>query len=125
MSLKIINTDEAPKAIGPYSQAIISGGMIFCSGQIGLDPSSGVLAPGIEKQTKQALENIKAVLKEGGTDLSKVVKTTIFLKNINDFAVVNEIYGNFFGEHRPARSTVEVSGLPKGALIEIEAVAVR
>ncbi|MFA6105648.1 MAG: RidA family protein [Patescibacteria group bacterium] len=120
---EIIQTDNAPKAVGPYSQAVVSGGFVFCSGQIGLEPKSGNLADGVEAQTKQVLQNIDAVLAEAEVEINQVVKTTIYLKNISDFAVVNEIYGKFFGDHRPARSTVEVSNLPKGALVEIEVIA--
>lgn len=122
--MKYIHTDNAPAAIGPYSQAIIANGFVYCSGQIGLDPKAGVLVGGIEEQTKQVLENLKAVLKAADTDLEFVVKTTIFLKNMNDFTVVNDIYEKYFGGHKPARATVEVSNLPKGALVEIEAIAI-
>ena len=120
--LRSVHTPKAPEAIGPYSQAIISGPFVFCSGQIGIDPAAGVLAEGIETQTRQALANIKAVLEQAGSSPDKVVKTTIFLKKIEDFAAVNKMYGEFFCSHRPARSTVEVSSLPKGALIEIECI---
>lgn len=121
--IKQISTKKAPGAIGPYSQAIEAGGFLFCSGQIGLDPETGELRPGIEIQTKQILENLKAVVEGGGTSLDKVVKTTIYLKSLSDFQTVNEIYGKFFDPHKPARATVEVSGLPKGALIEIDLIA--
>lgn len=123
--MKIINTPKAPAAIGPYSQAIKTNGFIFCSGQIPLIPESMELVEhDITKQTKQVLQNIDAVLKEAGSSKNNVVKTTIFLANFNDFTVVNEIYGQFFGQHKPARATVEVSRLPKDVLIEIECIAV-
>lgn len=123
--MKTINTDKAPKAIGPYSQAVAVGNFIFCSGQIGINPKTGVLAEGIEEQTKQVLENLKNVIEAAGASLKNVVKTTIYLKNLADFEKVNKIYGEFFGDHRPARATVEVSSLPKGALVEIEAIVYR
>jgi 2-iminobutanoate/2-iminopropanoate deaminase len=122
-----IATKEAPAAIGPYSQAIQSGDMLFASGQIGLDPATGQLVPGgITEQTKRIFENIKAVLAKAGIDLAHVVKTTVYLKSMSDFAVVNEIYASFLasaGVVPPARSTVAVAGLPKDALVEIEVIA--
>lgn len=121
--MQIINANKAPVAIGPYSQAIIVNGFIFCSGQIGIDPKKNELQEGIEKQTLQALRNLKEVLAAGKASIKNVVKTTIYVKNIGDFSAVNKIYAEFFGEHKPARATVEVSSLPKGALVEIEAVA--
>jgi 2-iminobutanoate/2-iminopropanoate deaminase len=120
--MKVINTNKAPKAIGPYSQAVAAGDFIFCSGQIGINPKTGVLVEGIEEQTTQVLENLKNVIEAAGASLKNVVKTTIYLKNLVDFEKVNKIYQDFFGEHRPARVTVEVSALPKGALVEIEAI---
>jgi 2-iminobutanoate/2-iminopropanoate deaminase len=120
--MKVINTNKAPKAIGPYSQAVAAGDFIFCSGQIGINPKTGVLVEGIEEQTTQVLENLKNVIEAAGAGLKNVVKTTIYLKNLVDFEKVNKIYQDFFGEHRPARVTVEVSALPKGALVEIEAI---
>lgn len=114
---------NVPKAIGPYSPFIKTDNLVFCSGQVGVDPKTSNLLEGIENQTHQAMRNISAVLEEAGTNLENVVKTTIFLKNINDFAKVNEIYGSFFTKQKPARSTIEVSNLPKGALIEIEVTA--
>jgi 2-iminobutanoate/2-iminopropanoate deaminase len=123
--IKIINSKKAPAAIGPYSQALIVDKLIFCSGQIGIDPKTSNLVQGIENQTKQILENLKNILEEAGSSLDKVIKTTIFLTNINDFQKVNEIYGQYFSSHKPARSTVCVASLPKGALIEIEAIALR
>lgn len=120
--MEIIATKNAPQAIGPYSQAIKIGEMIFTSGQIGLTPS-GELTQGIEAQTRQVLNNLKAVLEEAGSSLDKVVKTTIFLSDMEDFVLVNTIYAEFFGEHKPARSTIGVQKLPKNALVEIECVA--
>ncbi|WP_121022389.1 RidA family protein [Helicobacter vulpis] len=118
-----IHTDHAPKAIGPYSQAIKSGGFVFVSGQLGIDPKSAEFAGGIKEQTKQAMENMRAILKEAGLDFSAVVKTTILLKNLEDFGVVNEIYGSYFQEPYPARATFQVAKLPKDGLVEIEAIA--
>jgi len=125
LKIKIINSKKAPAAIGPYSQALVVGEFVFCSGQIGIDPKTSNLVQGIENQTKQILENLKNILEEAGSSLDKVIKTTIFLTNINDFQKVNEIYGQYFSFHKPARSTVCVASLPKGALIEIEAIALR
>lgn len=121
----VIATKDAPAAIGPYSQAIAAGGMIYTSGQIALDPATGALVGGgIEAQTTQALKNLAAVLKEAGCTMDDVVKTTVFLKDINYFAAMNAVYGTFFTEGSyPARSAVEVVNLPKGALVEIEAIA--
>ena len=123
----IISTKDAPAAIGPYSQGIAAGGMVFTSVQLGLDPATGDFAPGgIEAQTRQSLTNVKAVLEAAGADLGKVVKTTVFLKDMNDFAAMNKVYAEFFGEGGcPARSAVEVARLPKGGLVEIEAIAVK
>jgi len=117
---------NAPQPIGPYSQAIRSGHMLFCSGQIALDPATGqVVAPtDVEAQTRKLMENLGAVLQAGGASFDEVVKTTIFLKSMNDFPKVNEIYGSFFKGTPPARSTVEVSRLPKDVLVEVEAIAV-
>ena len=121
--MKIIHTDKAPAAIGPYSQAIAEGGFIYTSGQIPIDPHSGVIeSAGIEEQTEQALQNLRAVLEAAGSDLSHVVKTTCFLQRISDFAAFNAVYEKHF-PGKPARSCIEVSALPKGALVEIEAVA--
>ena len=122
-----IATKDAPAAIGPYSQAIRSGDMLFASGQIGLDPATGQLVPGgITEQTKRVFENIKAVLAEAGIDLLHVVKTTVYLKTMSDFAAMNEVYAKYLapeGVVAPARSTVAVAGLPKDALVEIEVIA--
>ena len=126
--MRMIGTSRAPAAIGPYSQAVLvhPGETLFVSGQLGLDPVSGELvAGGIEGQTSQALAHMSAILEEGGLGKNGVVKTTIFLVDLEAFQTVNQIYSRFFGEHRPARSTVQVSALPRGALVEIEAVAVK
>jgi len=124
MSKKVISTDQAPQAIGPYSQAVQAGGFLFCSGQIALDPKSGqIAAADIEGQTKKVMDNISEVLKAAGVNWESIVKTTLFLKSMNDFPKVNEIYGSFFKSAPPARSTVEVSRLPKDVLVEIEVIA--
>jgi 2-iminobutanoate/2-iminopropanoate deaminase len=123
MAATIIQTPKAPAAIGPYSQAIQANGFLFTSGQLGIDPASGTLPPDIAGQTKQSLQNLGAILEEAGYQKSDVIKTVIFLKNMSDFATVNEIYAAFFGDHKPARSCIEVAALPKNGLIEIEAVA--
>ncbi len=123
MSLQIIHTQNAPAAIGPYSQAIIAGGMLFSSGQLGIDPATNALPDGIEAQTRQSLQNIKAILEEAALDITDVVKTVVYIRNMADFPVINNIYASFFGDHKPARSCVEISQLPKGGLIEIEIVA--
>ncbi len=121
---KIIFTKDAPEPIGPYSQAIACGPMLFCSGQIGLNPqNSQVVEGGLVPQAEQVMKNISAVLKAHQLDFQNVVKTTIFLTQMSDFVTVNEIYGKFFKENPPARSTVAVSGLPKGVLVEIEVTA--
>ena len=122
---KVVKTDKAPGAIGPYSQGIDLGNMIFFSGQIPLNPMTGEMPEGIELQAKQSLENVKGLLESQGLDFSNVVKTTVFLDNMDDFATVNEIYAGYFVEPYPARSAVEVAKLPKGALIEIEVIAVK
>lgn len=121
--MEIINTSKAPAAVGPYSQAIKANGFIFGSGQLPIDPLTGVMKIGIAEQTKQILSNISAILEAAGYNKDCVVKTTIFLTNMGDFAVVNEAYANFFGNHRPARSTIEVAKLPKNSAIEIEFIA--
>jgi 2-iminobutanoate/2-iminopropanoate deaminase len=124
MPLDFVSTAGAPKAIGPYSQGIIANGFLFTAGQVALDPAKGELVPGgIAEQTTRALENLRAILQEAGTDFSRVVKTTVFLVDMADFAPMNEIYGTVFGEHRPARSTVAVAALPRGARVEIEVIA--
>lgn len=123
--MKVIQSESAPKVVGPYSPAIEHGNFVFCSGQIGIDPSTGELVEGIENQTKQVVENLQQVLLATELDLDHVVKTTIFLASMSDYSTVNEIYGSYFTEHKPARSTVQVARLPMGALIEIEAIAVK
>ncbi|MGE5376006.1 MAG: RidA family protein [Bacteroidota bacterium] len=121
---KIVSTEKAPKAIGPYSQAIGIDGFIFTAGQVGLDPATMELVEGgIEAQTRQVLTNLTRVLEAADSGLNLVVKTTVFLQNMTDFAAMNAIYAEFFPEKPPARSTVQVAGLPKGALVEIECVA--
>lgn len=119
---EIISTESAPKAIGPYSQATKLNGLVFVSGQLPMDPKTGKLVDGIENQAKQSLENLAAILTEAGSDLSKVVKTTIFLKNLEHFQTVNAIYAQYFTSRYPARSTVQVAKLPLDAEIEIEAI---
>jgi 2-iminobutanoate/2-iminopropanoate deaminase len=122
---KIISTNEAPAALGPYSQAVRAGGMVFCAGQIPLDPKTGQIVAGdIGVQTRRVLDNITAVLKADGLTFENIVKTTIFLIDLNDFQTVNEIYGSYFKQAPPARSTVQVSALPKAARVEIEVIAV-
>jgi 2-iminobutanoate/2-iminopropanoate deaminase len=127
MQRKAIHTDDAPKAIGPYSQAIAcEGKLLFCSGQIPLDPKTGELvgAGDVRAQAKRVMQNLEAVLKAGGASFAQVVKTTIYLMDLGDFGAVNEVYGSFFKEAPPARATVQIAGLPKGALVEIDAIAV-
>ena len=124
MKKNIVHTDKAPKAIGPYSQAICTDTMIFTAGQLGLDPATGELVQGlVEEQTRQSLTNLKHVLEAAGSTLGHVVKTTVFLKDMIDFPKMNAVYAEFFSENPPARSTVAVAGLPKGGLVEIEVVA--
>ena len=124
--MKAIHTTQAPAAIGPYSQAIEVNGFVFASGQIPIDPATGEFVEGgIQEQTRQALTNASNILKQAGTDLGHVVKTTVFLSSITDFAAMNEIYAQFFTEPYPARSAVAVKDLPKGALVEVEALAVK
>ncbi len=123
MDKQCIYAPQAPAALGPYSHAISAGNFVFCSGQAGIIPETGNLAQGIKAQTEQTLKNIGAVLAASGCSPADVVKTTIFMKDMRDFATVNEIYGQFFGKDFPARSTVQVAALPKDALVEIEAIA--
>ena len=126
MSKQIISTRQAPAAIGPYSQGIVTReGFVFTAGQIAIVPASGeIVAGGVKEQTRQVLENLKAILEAGGSTLANVVKTTVFLKDMNEFAAMNEIYGQYFYQNPPARSTVEVSRLPKDVRVEIEATAI-
>lgn len=126
MSKKVVHSEAAPKALGPYSQAIVAGGMVYCAGQIPLDPATGqVVAGGIAEQTHQALKNLRAVLRAAGSDLDRAVKTTVFLKSMDSFTAMNEVYGQpeYFGAQPPARSTIEVARLPRDVLVEIEVVA--
>lgn len=125
MSRQAISTGGAPGAIGPYSQAVRSGDMVFCSGQLGLDPVTGELADGVEAQAERALRNLESVLDAAGLGFDDVVRTTIFLADINDFAAVNAVYGRHMPDPPPARSTVQVAALPKGGLVEIDAIARR
>jgi 2-iminobutanoate/2-iminopropanoate deaminase len=123
-SKMVLFSEQAPKAIGPYSQGTKAGNLIFISGQIPLNPDTGeIVSPDIRIQTKQALENLKNALQAGGSDLDYVLKTTLYIKDMNDFNAINDVYSSYFKENYPARSCVEVSALPRGALIEIEAVA--
>ncbi|EKE13995.1 MAG: hypothetical protein ACD_12C00720G0005 [uncultured bacterium] len=122
--IKTVSTPNAPVAVGPYSQALVANGFVFCSGQIGTDPKTGYLVEGIESQIKQVLINLQAVLETAGSDINQVVKTTVFIKNMADYPLFNQIYGEFFKDHKPARATVEVSRLPKDCLIEIDAIAI-
>ncbi|MEW5985282.1 MAG: RidA family protein [Chloroflexota bacterium] len=124
MKRKIITTDQAPAAIGPYSQAIRVGKLVYTAGQVALDPATGQLVEGdVAAQTERVLRNLQAVLEAAETSLTRVIKTTVFLQNMDDFAAMNAVYSQFFSEEPPARSTVAVAALPKGALVEIEAVA--
>lgn len=120
--MKYIATKKAPKAVGPYSQAIVSNGFIYCSGQIGIDPKTNELVEGITAQTQQVLQNLSEVLKAGNSGLEKVIKTTVYLADIADYGTMNEIYGQYFTDHKPARAAFAVANLPKDALIEIEVV---
>lgn len=122
MAKEIISTEKAPAAIGPYVQGIKSNGILFMSGQLGFDMKNGSIPEAVEEQAKNSLANLQAVMEAAGTDKSKVLKTTIFLTNMDDFAKVNEVYGAFFGEDKPARSCVAVAALPKAAKVEIECI---
>jgi len=123
--MKVVATDSAPKAIGPYSQAIVANGMVFVSGQIPIDPVSGNLVEEtIAEQTKQVMSNLSAILESAGADFSKVVKTTVYLKDMDDFAEMNRVYGNHFPDHKPARATVQVAKLPRDVSVEIDCIAV-
>jgi 2-iminobutanoate/2-iminopropanoate deaminase len=124
MEKRIVRTDAAPAAIGPYSQAVVANGFVFAAGQVPLDPNTGQIVSGdIRAQTKRVMENLKAVLAASGSSFDKVVKTTVFLRDMNDFGTMNEIYGEYFQENPPARSTVQVAKLPREAAVEIEVVA--
>lgn len=125
MALKVVATDQAPGAIGPYSQAIISNGFVFTAGQVGFDPKKmEIVGTTVGEQTEQVMKNLAAVLKAAGSGLDKVVKTTVFLADMADFQAMNEVYAKHFGNHKPARSTVAAAGLPRNARVEIEVVAV-
>jgi len=122
---KIVRTDKAPEPVGPYSQAVIAGGCVFCSGQLALDTSTGALMTGdIRQETTRVMENLKEVLESAGCSFDNVVKTTIYVKDMNDFAAINEVYGSFFSDDPPARATVQVARLPKDANVEIDCIAV-
>ena len=121
--MKTVETKNAPAAIGPYSQAQIVNGLVYTSGQIGIDPAVGTLVEGLEAQTNQVFKNLSELLKAAGSDMSKVIKTTVFIKDMNDFGKVNEIYAKYFTEPFPARSCVEIARLPKDALVECEVIA--
>ncbi|MDE3112539.1 MAG: RidA family protein [Chloroflexota bacterium] len=126
MDVTATHTQDAPKAVGPYSQAIVAGDLVFCSGQIPLDPATGQMVEGdIALQTRRVLDSLAAVLADAGSDLSHVVKTSVFLADLGDFNAMNEAYALRFGPHRPARSTIEVGKLPRGAKIEIDCIAVK
>lgn len=122
---KQITTNNAPEAIGPYSQGILASNLLFSSGQIGINPETGELVEGIKEQTLQVFKNIKCILEEANLSFENVIKTVVYIKNINDFSLVNEIYSNYFSKPYPARTTIEVSNLPKNALIEIEVIAIK
>jgi 2-iminobutanoate/2-iminopropanoate deaminase len=125
VSIRTVHTDKAPAAIGPYSQAIITGNLLFTAGQIALDPATAQIVQGdVTVQTERVMKNLTAVLESAGTNWSQVVKTTVYLQDMADFPKVNEVYGRMIGDARPARSTVQVAGLPRGVLVEIDAVAV-
>lgn len=126
MQRMIVATEGAPKAIGPYSQAVIAGEFVFCAGQVAIDPAQGQLIEGdIAMQTRQVLTNLAAVLEAAGSSLDQVVKTTVFLQNMGDFAAMNAVYAEFFPSNPPARATIQVAALPLGAKVEIEAIAIR
>jgi 2-iminobutanoate/2-iminopropanoate deaminase len=125
-TIKTVATDHAPKAIGPYSQAIVADGVVYTAGQVALDPQSGALVGAtVTEQTEQVMKNLAAVLAAAGSSLGQVVKTTVYLADMADFAAMNEVYARHFGGHRPARSTVQAAGLPKGARLEIDAIAIQ
>ena len=125
MSNKVIAAQNAPAALGPYSHAVLAGNTLYISGQLGLDPATGALAASVTEQAEQGLKNLGEILKTAGMDYSDVVKTTVFLADMNDFAAVNEVYAQAFAQPFPARSCVQVAGIPKGAKVEIECIAVR
>ncbi|OLD66312.1 MAG: reactive intermediate/imine deaminase [Acidobacteria bacterium] len=125
MSARTVSTDNAPRAIGPYSQGTAAAGFLFLSGQVALDPKTGALVQGtIREEVARVLENLRAVLEAAGTGLDRVVRTTVYLTSLKEFEAMNEVYARYFGENRPARSTVQVAALPKGARVEIDAIAI-
>lgn len=125
MTLRFLSTDKAPSAVGPYSQGVKAENIIFSSGQLPIDPKTGELSKGdIQKETRLCLENVKAVLEAGHATIENIIKVTVFVKDMNNFSLINEVYAEFFGDHKPARSLVEVARLPKDADIEIEAIAI-
>lgn len=121
--MKVVSTDKAPAAVGPYSQAIVDGGVVYASGQIPMDPATGEMKTDVSEAARQSLINLKNLLEAAGSDLENVIKVTIFITDMDKFGELNEVYGEFFSDHRPARSCVEVSALPKDAVLEIEAIA--
>lgn len=124
--MDFVSTDRAPKAIGPYSQATIADGLVYTAGQIALDPATGeIIRGGVSEQTERVFANLRAILEAAGTDLASVVKTTVYLTDMDDFKAMNEVYARAFGDHRPARSTVAVAGLPRGVNVEIDVIARR
>ena len=124
--LRSVSSEKAPKALGPYSQAIVTGDLVFCAGQVGLDPASGQVVSGdIKDQTRRCLDNLAAVLEAAGSSLDRVTKTTVFLTDLAEFTAMNEAYAERFGGHKPARSTIGIAALPRGARIEIECIAIR
>jgi 2-iminobutanoate/2-iminopropanoate deaminase len=126
MRLETVSTPDAPRAIGPYAQAVVAGDLVYTAGQIALDPATMEVVPGgVAEQTERVMRNLAAVLAAAGSDLSRVVKTTVFLADMAEFAAMNEVYGRAFGDHRPARSTVAAAGLPRNVRVEIEVVAAR
>jgi 2-iminobutanoate/2-iminopropanoate deaminase len=126
MPFDLVATDTAPKAIGPYSQAVVANGFVFTAGQVAFNPATmEIVGGGIREQTERVMQNLSAILQAAGTDLSRVVKTTVFLVDMADFPAMNEVYAQAFGQHKPARSTVAVAALPRGVRVEIEAVAVK
>lgn len=122
MSIKAINSSKAPAAIGPYSHSVLAGNLLFVSGQLPIDPANGEMPQDVQQQTRQSLENCKAIIEEAGATLNDVVKATIFIKDMNQFGKINEVYAEYFNEHKPARACVEVARLPKDALVEIEMI---
>ncbi|MEK7107279.1 MAG: RidA family protein [Patescibacteria group bacterium] len=121
--MRLVNTDKAPKAIGPYSQAVVAGNLVFCSGQIALEPSGAMVEGGIKEQTEQIFKNLGEVLRAAGVGFDSVASVNVYLRDMNDFKEMNEVYARVFGEHKPARATIGVSALPKGAVIEISCIA--